>query len=328
MKLSRRKFLQGTAGAAALPLVSWSAMAEDYPSRPIRLVVPSAAGGVNDLIGRLWADKVRASLGSIVVENRGGAGGTLGVTDVARAQPDGYSLLLGGNGTHILHPLVSRLPAYNAIQDFEPVAVFAASSTCIAVNAAVPATTLMQLVHYIKANPGKLTYATANVGGLSHVAGEMFKYLAGLQMTPIPYRGMGPAMTDVISGVVPLTLPNVTDQLVALHQSGKLRILAVNAPARLAALPEISTAIEAGVPNMVSQNFFGVFAPARTPKSIIGRLAQATERVMSDDTFQRQLTTSGFEPMVGLGPEKSTEYIANEYARWEPIIKAANITGE
>jgi tripartite-type tricarboxylate transporter receptor subunit TctC len=312
--------------AAAVALTTAASAQERYPARPIRLVVASAAGGVHDIIGRLWADKLKASLGNIVIDNRGGAGGTVGVTEVARAQPDGYVLLLGGNATHILHPLITKQPAYDAINDFEVVSVFAASSTSVAVNPSTPARTLKELVDLAKANPGKLSFATATVGGLSHVAGEMFKVLAGgLQMTAIPYRGMGPALTDVMSGVAPLVFPNVTGQVIELHQAGKIRILAVNAPGRLDALPDIPTAIEAGVPGMVSQNFFAVFAPARTPKAIIERLNDATQAAMSDKEFQKRLSDAGFEPMLGFGPDKATAYIRAEYARWEPIIKAAGL---
>jgi tripartite-type tricarboxylate transporter receptor subunit TctC len=330
MKLPhRRQFLHLAAGAAALPAVSRVARAQTYPTRPIRLVVPSAAGGVNDIAGRLWADKVRGALGTIVIENRGGAGGTVGVTEVARASPDGHTLLLGGNGTHILHPLITQQPAYDAINDFEVVAVFAVSSTSVVVNPTIPAGTLKELVDYVKANPGKLSYAIASFGGLSHVAGEMFKYLAGgLQMTAIPYRGGGPALNDVISGILPLMFPNVTGQVVELHRTGKIRVLAVNAPSRLDAIPDIPTAIEAGVAGMVSQNFFALFAPARTPRSIIDRLDEATQKAMSDKEFQKNLVDAGFEPVAGFGPEKSTAYIKSEYARWEPIIKAANIKAE
>ena len=181
---------------------------ETYPSRPIRLIVSSAAGGVHDVIGRLWANKLKATLGTIVIDNRGGAGGTLGVGEVARAQADGYTLLLGSNSTHILHPLVAKHPVYDAIKDFEVAAIFAVTANSVAVHPAAPARTLAELIAYAKANPGKLNYAHAGVGSISHVASEMFKQLAGgLDIQPVPYKGMGPAQADVISGTVSMFVP-------------------------------------------------------------------------------------------------------------------------
>jgi tripartite-type tricarboxylate transporter receptor subunit TctC len=301
-----------------------SAAAQPYPSRPIRLVVASSAGGVHDVIGRLWADKLKTSLGAIVIDNRGGAGGSIGVAEVVRAQPDGYTLLLGSNGTHILHPLVSRQPAYDAVNDFEVISVFATTSTAVAVHPSAPAPTLRDLVDYAKAHPGKLSYAHGGVGGPSHTAAEMFKRLAGeLDIVPIPYKGMGPAQADVIAGTVPMFVPNITGQVIELHRSGRIRILSVNAPARHEALPDIPTAIEAGVAGMVSQNFFGIFAPAGTPKPIVAQIDRLTQAALAEKEFHKRLGDAGFEPMPGTGGDAAKAYIKSEYARWKPIIDAS-----
>jgi tripartite-type tricarboxylate transporter receptor subunit TctC len=297
---------------------------QPYPSRPIRLIVASSAGGVHDVIGRLWADKLKAVLGTIVIDNRGGAGGSIGVAEAARSQPDGYTLLLGSNGTHVLHPLVSKQPAYDAINDFEAISVFATTSTSVAVHPSSPARTLRELVDHAKAHPGQLSYGHGGVGGPSHTAAEMFKRLAGnLDIVPIPYKGMGPAQADVIAGTVPMFVPNITGPVIELHRSGRIRILAVNAPARHEALPEIPTAIEAGVPGMISQNFFGIFAPAGTPKPIVAQIDRLTQAALGEKEFQKKLGDAGFEPMPGFGGDAAKTYIKSEYARWKPIVESS-----
>ncbi len=258
-----------------------------------------------------------------MIENRGGAGGTIGVADVARAPADGYTLLLGSNGTHILSPLVMSRLTYDPIKDFDVVSIFAMTSTSITVHPSVQARTLHELILYAKANPGKLSYAHGGIGGPSHIAGEMFKTLAGgLDIVPVPYKGMGPAQADVISGNVPMAVPNVTGQLLGLYRAEKIRILAVNSPTRYQALPDVPTAIEAGVPGMIAQNFFGIFAPANTPKDVMLRVDNATQAALSEIDFREQLAKSGFEPLRELGGEKAKTYVKEEYARWEPIVRA------
>ncbi|MET0924580.1 MAG: tripartite tricarboxylate transporter substrate binding protein [Xanthobacteraceae bacterium] len=325
--MARRRFLAIALAAAGVFLLPPGLLAQDrYPARPIRLVVASAPGGVHDVIGRLWANRLKAALGTIVIDNRGGAGGTLGVGEVARAQPDGYTLLLGSNSTHILHPLIAKQPIYDAIRDFEVASIFAVTASSVAVHPAAPAQTLQELIAHAKANPGKLSYAYAGVGSVSHVASEMFKQLAGgLDIFPVPYKGMGPAQADVISGNVSVFLPNITGQVIELHRTGKIRILAVNAPARHPALAEIPTAVEAGVAGMIVQNFFGVFGPAGTPKAIIDRLSDATQAALDDKDFGATLSRAGFEAMNGFDPDKAKTFIRDEYVRWEAVVKAAGI---
>jgi tripartite-type tricarboxylate transporter receptor subunit TctC len=297
-----------------------------YPSRPIRLIVASAPGGVHDVIARLWADGVKSPLGTMVIDNRGGGGGTIGVVEAARAQPDGYTLLLGSNSTHILVPLLSKQPGFDPVKDFELVSVFALTSTAIAVHPGTPFKTLKELVAAAEANPGKLSYAHAGHGSISNVAGELFKQLAGgLNILPVPYKGMGPAQMDVVNGTVSMFVPNITGQVIGLHQSAKFRILAVNAPARHPGLPDIPTAIEAGLPGMITQNFFGIFAPAGTPKVMLERVDQATQAVLGDGEFQKRLSNGGFEPLAGFGPAKSAGYMRDEYLRWQKVIKSAGI---
>jgi len=328
-KFLRRQFLHLVAGAAALPIVSRIALAQNYPARPVRLVVASAPGGVHDVIARLWAEQLKVPLGIIVIENRGGAGGTLGVIEAARAQPDGYTLLLGSNSTHILQPLLSKQPGFDPIKDFELISIFSITSTAIAVHPAMPAQTLRQLIDAAKAAPGKLSYAHAGVGSISNVAGEMFKQLAGgLDMLAVPYRGMGPAQTDVIAGNVTMFVPNITSQVIGLHEGRKIRILSVNARSRHPALPDIPTSVAAGLPDMITQNFFGIFSPAGTPRDIVARVDELTQAALRNPEFQQRLYAGGFEPMSGYGPDQSRAFMASEYLRWERVINSAGIKVE
>ena len=316
-----------TALAALILLVAPAAGAQErYPNRPVRLVVASAPGGVHDVIARLWADGVKASLGTMVIDNRGGGGGVIGINEAARAPADGYTLFLGSNSTHVLIPLLSKQASFDPFKDFDPVSIFSLTSTAIAVHPGTPFRSLKELIASAKANPGKLSYAHAGHGSISNVAGELFKQLAGgLNILPVPYKGMGPAQMDVVGGNVSMFVPNITGAVIGLHAGGKIRILAVNAPARHPGMPDIPTAVEAGLPGMITQNFFGIFAPAGTPKAVLTRVHEATQAAMGDKEFQKRLSGGGFEPMPGLDPEKSRTYLRDEYLRWQKVVKSAGI---
>ncbi len=292
-----------------------------YPTRPIRLIVPFAPGGVVDAVGRIWAEKVGPGLGTIVVDNRGGAGGVIGAAEVARSEADGYTLLLGNSSTQILTPAVMSKPPYNAIRDFIAVDMIATSATSIVVHPSLPARDLKQLVAYAKANPGKLSYGSAGAGTLTNLAGEMFKQLGGgLDIVHIPYKGAGPGITDLMGGFIPIMTPNITAQVLNLHQAGKVRIVAVNAPQRLKAAPDIPAAVES-MPNMVVELFNGVFAPARTPKHVVDRVSQATRNALADPAFQKLLSQSGFEPVHASGPEQAQRHLEREHERFMPLIQ-------
>ena len=293
-----------------------------YPTKPIRLVVPFAPGGLVDLVGRLWAEKVGASVGTIIVDNRGGAGGVIGAAEVARAQPDGYTLLLGNTSTQVLNPAVMSRPPYNPAKDFVAIDIIAISATSIAVHPSLPARNIKELIGYALKNPGKLTYGSAGAGTLTHLAGELFKQRAGgLDILHVPYKGAGPGITDLVGGYIPMMTPNVTSQLLNLHESGRIRILAVNAPERLKGAPGIPAAVES-LPDMIAQVFSGVFAPAGTPKPIIDRISQATRKVLAEEGFQKTLVQSGFEPVLDSSPEKAQRFINEEQKRLIPVIKA------
>jgi tripartite-type tricarboxylate transporter receptor subunit TctC len=326
--MNRRDFLvRALASIPATALAPLAAFGEaKFPERPIRLVVPFSAGGVNDIVGRQWADRMRPVLGSVYVENQGGAGGTIAVVDVMRSQPDGHTVLLGSTSTMVLNTMtMSRLP-YDPNKDFEPIYFLCASATSIVVHASVPAKTVQELIAHAKANPGKLSFGSAGTGTMSHLSGELFKQTTGLtDIVHIPYKGSGPGFADLVSGHIPMMSPNITGQLLELHRSGKIRILAVNAPARLSAAPDIPTAIEQGVPNMIGQLALGIFAPAKTSPAIVERIAEATRTALADADYQKALVSSGFESFPNSGPEHAKRYLAEEHARWKPLVDAIGL---
>jgi tripartite-type tricarboxylate transporter receptor subunit TctC len=323
MKLPRRKFLQLTAGLAALPAMRGTAWAQAYPTRPIRLVVPFPPGGAFDFVGRPWADRMKPLVGTVVIENIGGGGSSLGAAAVARASPDGYTILLGGTQTHVNEALLKSRPLYDAAKDLDPVAGVAANALCIAVHPAVPAQDLKELIAYAKANPGRLSYGHSGVGSIQHLAGELFKSLAGaLDIVQVPYRGTGPLITDLVGGQIPIGTPGVTGQVIEFHRSGKMRVLAVTSPARLKAAPELPTAAELGFAGMTVMGSIGLLAPAGTPIGIIEQIAQATRTIVADSAFSRMLIDAGIEPMPGSSPEKFRQALAADVALWAPVVKA------
>jgi tripartite-type tricarboxylate transporter receptor subunit TctC len=298
-----------------------------YPDRPIRLVIPFTTGGVNDAVGRPWADKMKGLLGTVVVENIGGAGGGLGAAAVARARPDGYTILLGGMGSQVIVGGVATNRAnYDPIADFAPIALLGVTALTIAVHPSVPAQTLSELIAYAKANRGKLSFGSSGAGAMTHLTGELFKSLAGLpDIVHVPYRGGGPLISDLISGHIPIIAQSVTANMMELHETGKVRMLCVTSPQRLAAFPSLPTAVEAGLPNMVAQNFIGLFAPAKTPKEIIDQLAQSTRGAMADAQFRQAFVSAGFDPYPDSTPEKAREFVEAEITRWTPIIKSLGL---
>ena len=261
-------------------------------------------------------------LGTILVDNRGGGGGIIGAGEVVRSHPDGYTLLIGNTSTQIINPAIMKQPPYDPAKDFVTIDIIAISVTSIMVHPSLPVKNLKELIAYAKANPGKLSYASAGAGTLTNLAGEMFKQRAGgLKIVHVPYRGVGPAISDLVSGYVPMMTPNVTGQLLALYRAGKIRILSVNGPARLKAAPEIPTTSEL-LPNMVAQLFTGIFAPAGTPKTAVDRVSQVTRKALSDKGFQQKLIQSGFEPVLDSSPEKAQRFVDEEREQLMPLIKA------
>ena len=325
MKLPRRKFLQLTAGVA-LATMPRTAQAQTYPTRPIRLVVPFPPGGAFDFVGRPWADRMKPLVGTVVIENIGGGGSSLGAAAVARAHPDGYTILLGGTQTHVNEALLKSRPLYDAVKDLDPISGVAANALCIAVHPAVPAQNLSELIAYAKANPGKLSYGHSGVGSIQHLTGELFKSLAGtLDIVQVPYRGTGPVITDLVGGQIPIGTPGVTGQVIELHRAGKMRVLAVTSPSRLNAAPELQTAAELGFASMTVMGSIGLLAPNGTPTGIIEQIAQATRTIVAEPAFRRMLIDAGIEPTPNSSPEKFRLSLAADVALWTPVVKALGL---
>ena len=245
---------------------------------------------------------------------------------VARARPDGYTILLSGTLPHINEALLKSHPIYDPVKDLDPVSALAANVLCIAVHPAMPVQTLHELVAYARANPGKLSYGHAGTGSIQHLAGELFKSLAGgLEIAPVPYRGTGPVITDLIGGQIPMGTPGVTGQVLELHRSGKIRVLAVTGFKRLAAAPDLPTASELGFPGLTVTGSIGVLAPAGTPREVIQQIATATRTTVAEPAFQQMLIEAGIEPTLDSDPEKFRQSLAADIALWRPIVQSLGL---
>lgn len=313
--MKRRAFL-----AAGL-LAPWAPRAQSkYPERPIRLVVPFAPGGDGDIIARLWTKYAAPLLGgTVVVENKAGAGGAIGAAEVARARGDGYTLLLGTTTTQIINPATQDTPPYDPIRDFVLIGMLSMNPTCIIASPGLGVSTLRELVALIRANPGRYAYGSAGPGTITNLTGELFKLQAGrLEMQHVPYKGGAPAMQDLVAGHIPVITPIVSSAVLAQHRAGKAKILGINSSARLKAAPEIPTSVEAGVPEMRVQVFNALFAPDDTPAAAIAALRSVTARVKSDAAFLADLEKAGAEPFTG----DEARFMADEVRRWNAIIKS------
>jgi tripartite-type tricarboxylate transporter receptor subunit TctC len=325
--LKRREFLQFGIGGLAAALHSRGAFAQPgYPERTIKLIVPRPAGGVVDLIAREWSAKVAKPLGANYIENMGGGGGTIGAVAAARAPADGYTLLFGTNSELVISPLLGQA-SYDPVASFEPIAILCDSPATIVVHPTVPVSNLKELVAYSKQNKDRMNYGSAGAGTISNLAGELFKRLADVpEIVHIPYKGGGPAMTDALAGQVPVSTPMMSEQLFEFHKQGKLKILAVASERRLASMPAIPTGAEQGYPDLVARLFFGLFAPAKTPKPIIGRIEQATQVAMQDPALKQNFQASGYETLATTDAASAADYVAKEIVRWRPILAQLRTT--
>jgi tripartite-type tricarboxylate transporter receptor subunit TctC len=324
--ISRRQVLQTTAGAAAAVTLPRAARTDGYPSRSIRLVIPYAAGGSGDQIGRPWADKMATLLGPTYVENIGGAGGALGCLAVAQSAPDGYSLLLGNGSTKVIVPLTSGNSPYDTVRDFQAIYRLITSALAFVILPSLPVSNLRELIAYAKANPGRLSYGTPGVGTGNHLVGEMFKRQAGaMDIVHIPYRGMGPATNDLIGGQITMMIAVMSGQLLQLNQAGTLRILAVTSESRPAGAPGIPTAIESGMPDLRYAGWFGLFAPKATPDGIVERIASATAAAMADPALQENYRSQGMEPDISSSPAKFQRLVEDELERLAPLIRSIGL---
>ena len=322
--IQRRAAVSALLAAALSPFAVWG---QKFPERPLRLVVPFAPGGVNDIIGRKYAQEMTRVLGhNVIVENKSGASGAIGSAEVARAKPDGYTLLIGNTTTHVINPIAVSGLTYDALKDFAPIALITVVPTGVAVHPSMPVRTLKQLVAFAKANPGKLSYGSAGAGSITNLTGELFKKLGGgLNIVHVPYKGAGPGLQDLVAGHIPMYTPTISAAPLAYHKEGRIRMLAVCSDKRLSAAPDIPTAIEAGMPEMVVYSFNAIFTTAGTPRPVVDQLHQATLKVMAERDVQDFLRKAGAEPVTDSTPEKTTAFLKKEIARWTPVISEAGL---
>jgi tripartite-type tricarboxylate transporter receptor subunit TctC len=325
MKLLRRQFLQLAGAVAATPVLPRLAVALDYPTRPVRIVAGFAAGGGVDITARLIGQWLTERLGqSFVTENRAGAGGNIGTEAVVSAAPDGYTLLLATVPNAVNASLYEKLN-FNFIRDIAPVAGIIRVPMVILLNPSVPATTVPEFILYAKANPGKINMASAGNGSAPHMAGELFKVMSGVDLVHVPYRGQGPALTDLLGGEVQVlfaTAPGTTDYIAA----GKLRALAVTSASRAQVLPELPT-VGDFVPGYEASQWYGIGAPRNTPAEIVDRLNIEINAGIADPTMKARLAAIGGEPLPG-SPQAFGRLIAEETEKWGKVVRAAGINPE
>jgi tripartite-type tricarboxylate transporter receptor subunit TctC len=327
MKLPRRKFLHLAAGAASLPVVSRIARAQTYPTRPITLIVPFPAGGATDVVARVLAkglsERIRQS---VVVDNRPGANGAIGSASVAKARPDGYTLVMGGVNTHAMNDSLIRPRPYDSAKDFAAITLAALIPIAFVVNPQLPVTTLRELVALARSKPRQLSYGSSGAGGPQHLAMELFKLAAGLNIVHVPYRGGAPQLNDLVGGHIligsiglPPALPHI--------ETGKLRALAVTDAKRSVFLPKLPTVAESGFPNFEMSYWLGLMAPAGTPRDIIDRLAAESVAVLTTPDTREALAKQGTE-VVTSTPDEFKRIVEKDIERWSKVIQETGITAE
>jgi tripartite-type tricarboxylate transporter receptor subunit TctC len=306
-----------------------AAPAQVYPSRPITMVVPFAAGGPVDTVARILSEPMRATLGqSIIVENVTGAAGSIGVGRVARAAPDGYTLSIGHWSTHVVNGAIYPLP-YDLLRDLEPIVLLPSNPMIVVSKSAVPAKNLNEFVGWIKANEGKVSAGTAGAGSATHVAGVYFQNVTGTRFQFVPYRGTGPALQDLVAGQIDFIVDQASNSLQHVRD-GKIRAYAVTASARLPSAPDIPTVAEAGLPSLDISVWYGLWAPKGTPKEIIAKLNAAAVQALSEPAVRQRFAELGLDmpPRDQLTPEALAAYQKAEIEKWWPVIKGANIKTE
>jgi tripartite-type tricarboxylate transporter receptor subunit TctC len=325
--LTRRDMVSGL-GGGTLMLMAPSARAEtSYPSRTIKMIVPYPAGGTTDLLGRLIADQLKTGLSAtVIVENKPGAGTTLGAGQVAQAAPDGYTLLMATSTTLAINKTLYKKLPYDPLKDFAPIALVAAVPFALIVNPSVPAKTLSEFIAYAKSTPG-LAYGSAGNGSPQHLGAEMLKAAAGIDIRHVPYRGSVPAMFDVIAGQIPFMVVDLQPALQQIRE-GRVRVLGVTTPKRVAAAPDIPTLAEGGLVGFELVAWQGVVAPVGTPRAIIDVLAGQIAKLVADPATRDRLTTMALEPLLGSAPDSFAQYIRTEIDRWATIVKSSGATLE
>jgi tripartite-type tricarboxylate transporter receptor subunit TctC len=329
MKFPRRRFLQLAAGTAALHAASRTARAQTYPSRAISIVVPFAPGGATDVIARMMAERMRVSLGQpVIVENVGGAGGSIGVGRVARAAPDGYTLSIGHWSTHVVNGAIYPLQ-YDLLNDFEPIMLITSNTYLVVARKTLPATNLKELIAWLSANPDKASAGTAGVGSPQHVGGVFFQKATGTRFPFVPYRGGGPMTQDLVAGQIDMTIDDPANAIQQVR-AGTIKAYAVTSKTRLSAAPDIPTVDEAGLPGFYYSRWHALWAPKSTPADIIAKLNAAAADALADPNVRARLADLGQDifPRDQQSPEALGIHHKAEIEKWWPIIKAAGIKGE
>jgi tripartite-type tricarboxylate transporter receptor subunit TctC len=302
---------------------STQAQSSDYPARPVRIIVPSSPGGGTDILARLMAKKLAESMGQpFIVENRAGAGQALGIDVVARAAPDGYTLLMAASAI-VLNQVLSKKTSYDTVRDFAPVSLIATVSNVLVVHPSLPVKTEAELIAYAKANPGTLNYSSAGTGTSPHLSMELFRSMAGITMTHVPYKGTGPATVDVVAGQVQLSMPNLLTAMPHI-KGGTLRALGVTGPRRATGLPNVPTIAEAGVPGYESVQWYGLMAPTGTPAPIVARLQVEIAKSLASPEMQAAMANEGADA-IGNKPQEFAAFIKSEIDKWSKVVKAARI---
>jgi tripartite-type tricarboxylate transporter receptor subunit TctC len=303
-----------------------SGNAAEFPTRPIRVVVPYAAGGPTDIVGRVVADFLGKDLGQAAfVENKPGAQGAIGAETVARTEADGYTLLVVAASMIVLNPLLYKKLSYDPVRDLRMLALITEVPVVMEVHPSVPAKTVAEFVTYARQNPGKLSFGSAGTGGTIHLAGEMFKQMAGIEMTHVPYKGAAPALTDLLAGNIQVMFDSLGTALPPVR-SGMLRPLGVSSAHRVSDLPDVATIAESGYPDYLVSVWFGVAAPARMPDKVAQILKGSLDRAMNDDTFRTSLEKIGYSVLPPRSEVAIKEFVDADRARWREVIKAQNIS--
>jgi len=314
--------------ALALAVVTiTTAQAQDFPNRPVTLVVPYAAGGGNDAMARIAGEKMSKALGQqIVIENRGGAGGVIATRQVAKAAPDGYTLVIGGTGTLAINPTLYNNVGYDPRRDFTPIGLIGTSQLVILVHPSVPAKSVKELIALAKNEPGKLNYASAGVGSGIHLSTEYFRHEAGITLTHVPYKGSGPALQDLVGGHVSIYFSSMPPAI-GLVRDGKLRALAVTGLQRSPLFPDVPTVAEAALPGFEAVLHYGIVGPAGVPKDIVAKLNSALRTAVMADDFKTKLAADGTEPLPST-PEEYAVDIDKEETKWSTIVKKSGAKAE
>ncbi len=326
---SRRHTLVAVAAllAAASTAVSAQPGAANYPSRPVTLIVPTAAGGTTDISARMLGVPLGTALGqTVVVDNRGGGNGAIAAIAVKRAEPDGHTLLMQYSGYHVITPLVSKQTPQWGPQDLTAVANVISAPQIVVVRADLPYKTMAEFIAYAKANPGKVNYASSGNGSLQHATGAMLEQQAGIRMTHIPYKGTGPALQDLLAGQVDITFGTAPPFIPHIH-SGKLRVLATTGKARLPSLPDVPTTAEAGLPKLDATSWFAIYAPAKTPKPVVDKLSAEIAKVLATPAFQKKAEEQGATADYQT-PAQLDAKVKKESEDWAAVVKAAKIEAD